>query len=227
MILKESQLNKITYNLPQTWEFPFYEFVGGKIGLIEFERYVYELFDLESIIGETAYVNLISFRYSDPHVYNEVVKFILEEILFQDNTYKCKLFTLIGDFYQGDIKSKIKNAKSLPEAILNIFEGAHIHVKWMGVDNPACDIEFFKKSIPIKRTNRGCLNSLPLNTVIIGYACNSDILLLMDDEGIVYICLQIIDKVYCGGGFFDALNRLFFGFEYGELLPPPPPMLLS
>lgn len=218
MTLINDKLDNINYKLPTVWKIPFYEFIGEKIELREFEKMVYELSDLESIIGEDAYIELISFNFSNPHIHNDVVKLTLEKILFEENDYNCKLFALIGKFYQIDIKSKIKNSKNLPEAVLDIFEGAHIDVKWEGIDNPACDVEFFKKAIHLKRTVRGCLDVLPSSAVIIGHACNSDITLLMDDEGIVYISLNIIDKLYRGGEFFDALKILFFGLEYGELL---------
>lgn len=218
MLLLNDNLEKINYKLPPVWKIPFYEFVGGKLMLLEFEKKIYRLSDLESIIGEDTYIELISFNFSNTHIHNDVVKLILEKILFEENDYNSKLFTLIGEFYSNDIKLKTINAKNLPEAVLNIFEGAHINVMWVGVDNPACDVEFLNKVIYVKRPVRGCLNVLPSSAVIFGYACNSDIMLLMDDEGIVYISLQIIDKLFCGGEFFDALIRLFLGLDYGELL---------
>ncbi|MBB4808294.1 hypothetical protein HNP38_003636 [Chryseobacterium defluvii] len=218
MALINDKLDKISYKLPPVWKIPFYEFVGGKLKLAEFEKIVYGLSDLESIIGEDAYIELISFDFSDTHIYNDVIKLILEKILFEENDYNSKLFVLIGEFYQDDIKSKTKNAKNLPEAVLNIFECAHIDVKWRGVNNPACDVEFLNKIIYLERPVRGCLNVLPSSAVIIGYADNSYITLLMDDEGIVYISLQITDVIYRSGDLFKALTRLFLGLEYGELL---------
>jgi hypothetical protein len=218
MLLTNDKLDKINYKLPPAWKIPFYEFVGEKLRLLEFEKKIHGLSDLESIIGEDAYIELISFNYSNTHIYNDVIKLILEKILFEENNYNSKLFILIGEYYQNDFELKIKNAKNLPEAVLNIFEGAHIDVKWRGVDNPSCDVEFLSKVTYIKAHVKGCLNVLPSSAVIIGYACNSDIMVLMDDEGIIYIYLQIIDKLYRGGEFFNALFRLFLGLEYGELL---------
>jgi hypothetical protein len=217
MALIKEKLDKINYKLPPAWKIPFYEFIGGKLKLREFEEIIYGLSDLESIIGEDTYIELISFNFSNTHIYNDIVKLILEKILFEKNDYNCKLYTLIGDFYQTDIELKVKNAKNLPEAVLKIFEGAHIEVKWEGIDNPAYDIEFLNKVIYLRRIIKDCLYVLPSSAVIIGYACNSDIMLLMDDEGNVYIALQIIDKIYFGGTFFEALTRLFFGLEYGEI----------
>lgn len=218
LLIDDYKLDKINYKFPPAWKIPFYGFIGGKIELGEFAKKIYELSDLESIIGEDVYIELISFNFSNTNIYKDVVKLILEKILFEENDYNCKLFALIGKFYEIDIKSKIKNSKNLPEAVLDIFEGAHIDVKWEGIDNPACDVEFFKKAIHNKRTVRDCLNVLPSSAVIIGHACNSDITLLMDDEGIVYVSLNIIDELYHVGDFFDTLTRLFCGLDYGELL---------
>jgi len=221
MTLLNDNLEKINYILPPAWKIPFYEFVGGKLKLVEFEKIIYELSDLESIIGEDIYIELISFNFSNTHIYNDVIKLILEKILLEENDHNSKLFTLIGEFYQNDIKLKTKNAKNLPEAVLHIFEGVHIHVKWRGVDNPSCDVEFLSKVTYLKANVKGCLNVLPSSAVIIGYACNSDIMVLMDDEGIIYIYLHIIDKLYRGGEFLNALVRLFLGLDYGELLCTP------
>ena len=221
MTLTNNQLEKINYKLPSNWKIPFYEFVGGKLNLVEFEKILYELSDLEFIIDDDTYIELISLNFSNTHIYNDVIKLVLDKILFEKNDNNCKIFTLIGEFYQNDIKSKIRGAKSLPEAILNIFEGAHIHVKWSGIDNPACDIEFLNEVFYLKKPIIGCLNALPPSAVIIGYACKSHITLLMDDEGVVYIHLNIIDQLYYGGNFFEALSKIFLGLDYGELLCSP------
>lgn len=221
MALENDKLEKINYKLPPIWKIPFYEFVGGKIGIEEFEKILYGLTDLESRIGTDAYIELISFNFSNRHIYNDVVKLILEKVLFEENDYNCKFFALIGEFYQNIVlKSIITNSKNLPEAVLNIFNGAHIQVKWGGVDNPAYDVEFLNEVIHLKEPIMGCLNVLPSSTVIIGYAANSYITLLMDDEGIVYISLQITDVIYRGGDFFETLTKIFFGLDYGELLCP-------
>jgi len=211
-------LDKIDYKLPPDWKVPFYEFLSGKFTLAEFERTIYELTELESIIGEQTYIELISFDYSNNHIFNDVTKFVLQKILFEVNDYNSKLYTLIGKFYKDDIKSKTKNAKNLPEAILSIFEGAHIDVKWRGDKNPACDIEFLKEVYHLKRPVTGCLAVLPSSTVMIGWADKSYISLFMDDEGTVYISYQITDEVYRCGEFINALIKLFFGLDYGELL---------
>jgi hypothetical protein len=221
MALMNDKIEKINFKLPPAWKIPFYEFIGGKLKLREFEEIIYRLSDLESIIGEDTYIELISFNFSNTHIYNDIVKLILEKILFEKNDYNCKLYTLIGDFYQTDIELKVKNAKNLPEAVLKIFEGAHIEVKWEGIDNPAYDIEFLNKVIYLKRPVRGCLNDLPSSAVIIAEAANSYITLLMDDDGIVYISLDVTDELYCGCNFIEALTRLFFGLEYGEILCKP------
>ncbi|AND64173.1 hypothetical protein AX766_07030 [Flavobacterium covae] len=221
MTLINDKLDKINYKLPPEWKIPFYDFIGGKIKLREFEKIVYELSDLESIIGEDNYIELVSFNFSDISIYNDVNKFILEKILLEENDHNCKLFALIGQFYQNDIKSKINKVKNLPEAVLNIFDGAHIEVKWNGVDNPAYDIKFLNEVIHFNRPVRGCLNVLPESSVIIGYAADSYITLLMDNEGIVYISLQITDELYRCGYFLEALTKIFFGLDYGELLCPP------
>jgi len=218
MVLINDKLEKINYKLPPVWKIPFYNFIGGKLNLVEFEKLVYGLSDLESIIGEDTYIELISFNFSNIHIYNDVFNLILDKILFEDDDKICKLYALVGEFYQTDIKLKTKNSKNLPEAVLSIFEGAHIDVKWRGIDNPACDIKFLDKVIYPKRPCRGCLNVLPSSAVIIGYAYSSYITLYMDEEGIIYISLQVTDEIYRGGEFFEALNRLFFGFKYGELL---------
>jgi hypothetical protein len=221
MALVNDKLEKINYKLPLIWKIPFYEFVGRKINLREFEKILYELSDSETIIGRDTYIELISFNFSNTHIYNDVVQLILEKILFEENDYNCKLFALIGKFYQLDIKSKIEKSKNLPEAVLDIFEGGHIDVKWSGVDNPACDVEFLNEVRYLKKPPSGCFNVLPSSAVIIGYACNTYITLLMDDEGIVYISLQVTDALYRAGDFFEALTRLFFGLEYGELICKP------
>lgn len=218
MALKDNELNKINYKLPQTWKIPFYELIGGKLNFKEFEKILYESPNLESIIGENTYIELISFNFNNTHIYNDITKFVLEKILFEENDYNCRLFTLIGKFYKNDIKSKTKNAKNLPEAIINIFEGAHISVHWRGSYYPAYDIKFLDKISYLKRPVRGCLNILPLSAVIIAYAADSDIALLMDNDGIVYIYLGITDEVCYGCEFFEALNKIFFGLGYGKLL---------
>jgi hypothetical protein len=217
MALTNDQLDKINYKLPLAWKIPFYEFVGGKLKLAEFGEIIYGLPELETIIGKDTYLELIIFDFSNKHIYNDLINFILKKILFEKNDYNCKLFTLIGKFYQNDIKSKTRNAKNLPEAVLDIFEGAHIYVNWRGIDNPAYDVEFFTEAIYLKRPVRGCLNVLPSSAVIIGYAADSYINLLMDNDGKVYISYDVIDDIYCGCEFFEALIRLFFGFDYGEL----------
>lgn len=221
MDLIDDKLDKINYKSPIVWKIPFYEFVGGKIQLEEFEKKIYELSDLESIIGEDSYIELVSFNFSNKYIHNDVIKFILEKILFEENDYNSKLFTLIGKFYQTDIKLKTKKAKKLPEAVLDIFEGTHIDVKWSGIDNPACDVEFLNKVIYLKKKTTDCFNILPSSTVIIGYACNSYITLLMDNDGIVYISLDITSVIYRAGGLFEALTSLFFGLKYGEILYKP------
>jgi hypothetical protein len=211
------RLSIISFRAP-TWKIPFYELIGGKLNLIEFEKEVYKLSELEFIIEEDVYIDLVSFNYTNNHCYNDVVNLILEKILLEEDEYYCRLFVLIGKSYLNDIQAKTIKSRSLPEAVINIFEGAHINVNWTGVENPACDIEFSTEVRYLNRAEKDCRNVLPLSAVSIGYACNSDIELIMDDDGIVYVYLHIIDELYCTGEFLKALKRLFFGLEYGELL---------
>lgn len=96
-----------------------------------------------------------------------------------------------------------------------------IGIKWEGIDNIAYNIEFLNEVISFKRPCRGCYNVLPSSAVIIAEAADSYITLLMDDEGIVYISIDVTDQLYCGGDFFDALSKIFFGLEYGEILCKP------
>lgn len=213
-----NNLDKINFRLPPDWKIPFYEFVGGKLILKDFEKELYKSSELEFIIGEDSYIELLSFDFSNNNILNNVVDFILENILVDEDEYRCKLFVLIGKFYMIDIISKTKKSTNLPEAVVTIFGGAHIDVKWKGINNPAGDIKFLPEVGHLYKPVSGCKNILPSSAVVIGYASCSDIEVLMDDNGIVYIYLSIIDKLYCGGEFFEALMRLFFGLNYGKVL---------
>ncbi|WP_428224232.1 SUKH-3 domain-containing protein [Flavobacterium sp.] len=222
MPLTNDKLDKINYKLPPAWKIPFYEFVGGKIEIEEFEKILYGLTDLEKRIGIDTYVELISFNFSNGHIYNDVIKLILEKVLIEESDNNCKLFASVGEFYQNvDLKYIIANSKNLPEAVLNIFNGAHIAVKWSGVDNPAYDVEFLKEVIRLKEPIMGCLNILPSSTVIIGYAANSYMTLFMDDDGIVYISLDVTGEIYYGTSLIDALTKILLGLEYGKILCSP------
>ncbi len=166
-------------------------------------------------------IELLSFDFSNNHIYNDVFNLVLEKVLVEESENHCKLFVLIGEFYLNDIESKTKKSRNLPEAVVSIYEGDHIEVKWIGIDNPACDVEFLPEVDYLNRSEKDCRNILPSSALIeIGYAHNTDIELLMDDDGIVYFYLHIIDKLYYGGKFLKALMILFFGLEYGELLCP-------
>lgn len=221
MALDSNKLEEINFKLPEAWKIPFYEFVGGKLKLKEFEQEIYKSSELESIIGEDRYIDLVSFNFNDKHIYSEVTNFILEKILPSETEYQCKLYILIGKFYRTDIALKTKESKTLPEAIISIYEGAHIEVDYRGVNNPACDVEFLHEVKPLNKSIEDCRNVLPLSAVRIGCAHYGDILLFMDDDGIVYFYLGYIDQLYCGGKFLDALTILFFGLEYGKRLCPP------
>lgn len=211
-------LDKISYKFPPIWKIPFYEIIGGKINLVDFEKELYKTTELEAIIGEEIYIELVSFNYTDIRNYNDVVNYIFEKILIEESVYDCKLFVLISRFYSSDISQKLEKAKNIPEAVIIIFEGAHINVNWQGVDSPACDIEFFQK---IKIFDWDAGEILPLKAVEIGYADNYNIKLLMDDDGNVYFDFCIVNATYYGGNFFNALKLLFFGLGYGQRIYPP------
>ncbi|MDI9341695.1 MAG: hypothetical protein QM534_14080 [Sediminibacterium sp.] len=220
MALNSNQLEEISFQLPADWKIPFYEFVGGKLKLAEFEQKIYQSSELESIIGEDRYIDLVSFNFTDKHINEEVVKFILEKILIGETEYGCRLYVLIGKFYRTDIALKTKEAKTLPEAVVSIFEGAHIEVNYKGVDKFACDVAFLRNVKLLNRPVRDCRSVLPLSAVGIGYANDDDIHLFMDEEGIVYFYSGMIDQLNYGGKFLEALMILLLGLEYGKRLCP-------
>lgn len=219
MKLKEEKLGKITFEIAK-WKILFYEYIGGKLNLEEFEKELYERSDLESSLEEDIYLDLISFDYKNKLNSSKVINYILEKILIGETEYDCKLYILIRVFYESEIEKKINNSKNLPEAVISIFKNSYVKGHWLGVKNPSCDLQFLSSVKNLNRTEEDCRNFLPLDTVIIGYAHNSDIEVLMDNDGVVYLYLNIIDELYLGGDFFEALIKLFFGLDYGNLLCP-------
>jgi hypothetical protein len=219
-MLNRDLLDKISYKFPPTWKIPFYEFIGGKINLVDFEKEIYKTTELEVIIGEEIYIELVSFNYTYIRNYNDVVNYIFEKILIEESVYDCKLYVLISRFYSSDISQKLEKAKNIPEAVIIIFEGAHINinVNWQGVDSPAYGIEFFQK-INMFEWDSG--EMMPLSTVEIAYTHDHEITLLMDNEGKVYFDFRTVNVTYYGGEFFDALKLLFFGLGYGQRIYPP------
>jgi hypothetical protein len=216
------KIEKINFKANEipTWKIPFIEFITGKINLEDLEKKIYEQSELEFILGKNLYIDLVCFNFKNRLIYGEVFRLILDKILIEEDEYFWKLYGLIGEYYLNDIKLKTRNSKTLPEAVLAIFEGAHIHVKWNGVDNPTCDVEFYTEVFFIKNRYLDCTKVLPPSTVQIGEAFNADISLYMDEDGIMYF--HFIDgKLYKGGEFLEALKILFFGLKYGELICSP------
>ena len=219
-MLTTQQIDSINLKTPPIWKAPFYEFIGGKLSLIDLESKVYETTQLEGILERDVYFDLITFNFSDSQNYSTIYNFILEKILIDESEYDCKLFSLIGSFYTNGVNLSLKKSLSIPEAVVKIFKGAHIKPKWKGVSNPACDVEFLSKVAPLgKLRSTDCRSILPPSVVLVGYAHHQYIDILMDTNGIVYLFLVISNELYyCGEGLLKVLKKLFFGLEYGKLL---------
>lgn len=69
----------------ETLKQTFFDYLLGKTGIKELEEYVYTHPEIESVLGEQAYLELIEFNYNQPGVAYEITKLIFKH--FPEESY--------------------------------------------------------------------------------------------------------------------------------------------
>ncbi len=100
----------------------FYQFLVGKIGIAEFEKWIYSNSSLEIEIGENSYMDLISFDFKDKSA-NEILKVFISEIV------------QIGDFEKWKITNKLREFIDSPERTKDLLNDLYLLFSGLPNDN--------------------------------------------------------------------------------------------
>ena len=76
-------------NLPQHIENQFFRILNKEISIKDFEQWVYKTEELETVLSERDYLDLIAFNFNQPHVLYELFKIFVKWINIQKyETYR-------------------------------------------------------------------------------------------------------------------------------------------
>ena len=68
--------------LPQHIENQFFKFLNKEISIADFEQWVYETDELESVLSDDNYLDLIAFKYNQLNAFDELYEVLIELIDF-------------------------------------------------------------------------------------------------------------------------------------------------
>jgi len=101
-------------NLPKHIELKFYGAIIGKIKIEDFEKWIYSNEEIESILSEDDYLELISFNYKESGAKYELVDFLSEK------------YVDLGEYEKWKILQKLnialKRDKRLPEILREFYD---------------------------------------------------------------------------------------------------------
>ncbi|TSE03177.1 hypothetical protein [Aquimarina algiphila] len=204
----------------EDWKTPFYQLLEGKSNLIEFEKEVYKLSNLEDILEKDLYIDLLSYNYEDKSQFTEILQ-LVKRIINIDDFYRWKLCNLLKesglDFKNPNLES-ITNYE-LPNLLLEIYGEMEIGEVGQGEEQAKSNITFLKS--PLKSDLEDYWVTIIGEVVQVGLAHHGNIIIFMNNEGIMYIYIELTNKMYIGGDFEKTMSKLLFGLDYGKLISLP------
>ncbi|MEW7278454.1 SUKH-3 domain-containing protein [Aquimarina sp. 2201CG1-2-11] len=200
------------------WKIVFYRFLDNKYNLIDLEKEIYKLPNLENSLGRDSYIDLLSYNYKDESQFFEI-KQLLNSYIDIDDFYSWKLCNLFKK--KGfNVKNLIDyNNVELPDLLLELYGGKEFGEIGEGKEQAKSNVTFLKK--PLKSDLDDYWKVLIGEVVQVGLAHHGNIILFMNNEGVMFIYIEITNNMYIGGNFKTTMSKLLFGLDYGELIVKP------
>lgn len=198
------------------WQDMFYKFLDGTYTLLDLEKNIFTYKELEEILGSNVYLELISFNFLDKTSNYEIKEFIENHIIEDVDIHKWKVCSMINDAL-GNIQERESIQYSedirLPELFLKEFGGLKVGEIGAGIDIGKSNVEFFLK--PYKSDLEKHWEDLLGKLSLIGKAHHDNIYIFMNEQGIMYIYMDMVDIMYFGGDFEETMTKLLLGIDFG------------
>ncbi|WP_025740672.1 SUKH-3 domain-containing protein [Aquimarina pacifica] len=217
----KNKKNILLCNGLKEWKILFLSLLDGVFAIDEFENEIYNLVKLESYIGKESYSNLISFNYKDSSQFSNIFESVRDnlEILDIHKWNLCKIFIDAGLSKENSKLIYENNANlTLPYVLLEIYGGMKIGDVGPGQEQAKSDVCFMK--IPIKSDLDEYWKNSIGEVIQVGFAHHENIILFMNNEGMMYIYIDLTNTMYLGGDFETTMIKLVFGLDYGDLVIP-------
>lgn len=199
------------------WQDIFCKFLNNEYELLAFEQKIYSSEELENILGNNVYVELISLSFKEDNAYKNVCLFIRKKIISQSifNKWKiCGLIKKAGKFPKLKNLDGINNEINFPEIFLQIYGGLDIN----NANKVKKDVYFLSKPEKFKEI-KPWVNTLGA-LELIGSSYDDNIFIFMSSVGVFYLYIVITKEMYLGGNFEETMTKLLLDVEFNDLIPP-------
>lgn len=197
----------------------FYNFLDGNYSISQFENAIYESRQLPNKLDSDLYFELMSFNFKDSSQHKKLEDFIRQEIINPEDYDKWKLYNLFTKAgWKEDVYEKhflIEDSSKLPHLFLKYYHGLSIGEVGKGILQAKSDVLFLNEPIESDLDSSWFFLG---ELMQIGYAHHENIILFMNNEGDIYIYIELTDEMYFGGTFEDTMFKLLYGLDYGEEL---------
>ena len=189
----------------------FKEIILKKISIEEFEKQIYFNSELEQNIGKLQYLDLISFNYKQKDAYYELLKFLNQSVIPQEDQLFWKIRRFFSQFgwYEGrkiDLDGYIFNgtiSEKKALAITEEFGGLEINKAFI-LGNNFRDILFFKMPYTETSSTLGSISFFASFSDSYAYIC-------IDNNGNYYAFYDVINQFdFLGQDFENVMEKILF-----------------